>query len=487
MIIVGAGPTGLMLAGELALANVDVMLVERRPDQVLHGARAMGFHARTLEVLEQRGIADRFLAEGETMQIVGFGGAKLDIGDFPSRHPYGLHLGQARVEAILAAWVEELSVPIQRGRSVAGVIQDDAGAVVELGDGSSLRASYVVGCDGGRSVVRKAAGIEFAGWDPSTSYMLAEVSMPDSPTMGFTVDEKGRHAIGPMDDGEHRVRLVVQEVPAKQDPEPTFEELRDGIVAVWGTDFGVHSPTQLSRFSDAARQATAYRAGRLFVAGDAAHVHSPMGGQGLNTGVQDAVNLGWKLAQVVHGTSPDGLLDSYHDERHPIGAWVLQSTLAQTAAARGDDRTESLRAMLADVLVMDEPRRHLGGLLSGLSLHYDLGDGHPLLGRRMPDLDLATADGPVRLSTLLHGARPLLLDLGDAGGFDLTPWGERIHLVSAQCEGAWELPVLGDVPAPAAVLVRPDGYVAWVGALGDPALPLALTRWFGAPSGGRQG
>ena len=251
---------------------------------------------------------------------------------------------------------------------------------------------------------------------------------------------------------------------------------------MYGTDFGLRSATWISRFTDMTRQAASYRDGRVLLAGDAAHVHPPQGGQGLNIGVQDAVNLGWKLAQVVHGSSPEALLDTYHAERHPVGARVLHTTMAAVALSTPDDRHAALRDIVTDVLGMDEPRKRIAAMMSGLDVHYDLGEGHPLLGRRMPDLDVRTADGPVRVFTLLHDARPLLLDLGGPGGFDVSAWAHRVRLVEATYDGAWELPVIGEVPAPAAVLVRPDGYVAWVGDLTDPDLPRALTTWFG-PAG----
>ncbi len=261
--------------------------------------------------------------------------------------------------------------------------------------------------------------------------------------------------------------------------EPTLRDLSEGLIAVYGTDYGVHSPTWISRFTDTTRQAATYRKGRVLLAGDAAHVHSPVGGQGLNTGVQDAVNLGWKLAQVVNGTSPESLLDTYHAERHPVAARVLRNTMAQVALMRADDRTEALREAVAELLSMDEPRKRFAAMMSGLDIHYDLGEGHPLLGRRMPDLDLVTADGPLRVYTLLHDARPVLLNLGEPGGFDITPWADRVHSVDATYEGAWELPAIGPVPAPTAVLIRPDGYVAWVGDGTQQGLVGALTTWFG--------
>ena len=260
---------------------------------------------------------------------------------------------------------------------------------------------------------------------------------------------------------------------------PALRDLRRALVAVWGTDFGVHSPTWISRFTDMTRQAASYRNGRVLLAGDAAHVHYPVGGQGLNVGVQDAVNLGWKLAQVARQTSPEDLLDTYHAERHPVAARVLQNTMAQTALTRGDARTSALRDTMSELLGMDEPRKWIAAMISGLDIHYDLGEGHPLLGRRMPDLDLVTADGPLRVFTLLHGARPVLLNLGEPGRFDITGWADRVQLTDAKYTGPWELPVLGEVTAPAAVLIRPDGHVAWVGEGTDLGLPGTLTAWFG--------
>jgi hypothetical protein len=268
--------------------------------------------------------------------------------------------------------------------------------------------------------------------------------------------------------------------------EPTLRDLSEALIRVYGTDYGVRDPTFISRFTDTTRQAASYRAGRVLLAGDAAHVHSPAGGQGLNIGVQDAVNLGWKLAQVVDGISPPDLLDTYHAERHPVAARVLQNTMAQTALMRpADARLEALRATVSELLSMDEPRKRFAAMMSGLDIHYDLGEGHPVLGRRMPDLDLVTTDGPTRVFTLLHEARPVLLNLGPPGGFDIAPWADRVRLVDADHDGPWELPVLGEVPAPAAVLIRPDGHVAWAGDLSDPELPRALTTWFGMPTQAR--
>jgi 2-polyprenyl-6-methoxyphenol hydroxylase-like FAD-dependent oxidoreductase len=480
VVIAGGGPTGLMLAGELALAGIDVVVVERRTGQEFNSARAGGLYARTIEVLDQRGIAERFLAAGYVVPALGFAGIPMDISDFPTRHNYVLALWQREFEPILEAWVDELGVPILHGREVLGFVEDGTGLDVEISGAASLRAGYLVGCDGGRSLVRQAAGIDFPGSDPSRSWLIAEVEMADEPEIGMRPEGGG---IGPVnrekEGGPYGVVLTEERVV--QDGVPTLQDLKELLVDAYGTDYGVHSPTWLSRFTDMTRQAASYRRGRVLLAGDAAHVHPPHGGQGLNTGVQDAVNLGWKLAQVVKGTSAESLLDTYHAERHPVGARVLHNTKAQVALSNSDDRHLALKDTMTELLAMDEPRRHIAGMLSGLDIHYELGDGHPLLGRRMPDLDLQLADGPTRVFALLHDARPVLLNLGGPGDLERSSWGDRVRLVDAsQQDRVWELPVLGEVAAPAAVLIRPDGYVAWAGDLTDEALPRAVSAWFGA-------
>ena len=493
VVIAGGGPTGLMLAGELALAGVDVAIVERRPNQDLPGSRAGGLHARIIEVFDQRGIADRFLAEGQVAQVAGFAFIRLDLSDFPTRHNYGLGLWQNHIERILAGWVEELPVTIYRGREVTGFAQDDTGVDVDLAGGESLRAQYLAGCDGGRSLIRKAAGIEFPGWDPTASALIAEVEVEEEPELGIRQDDLGTHAFGREEyaivDGEvvfkeeGPIRVMVTERQPGSKEQPTLHDLSEALVAVYGTDYGVHNPTWISRFTDTTRQAATYRKGRVLLAGDAAHVHSPAGGQGLNTGVQDAVNLGWKLAQVVKKTSPPGLLDTYHSERHPVAARVLRNTMSQTALMRpADARLEALRETMAEILGIDEARKRFAGMMSGLDIHYELGEGHPLLGRRMPDLDVVTADGPVRVFTLLHEARPVLINFGKPGGFDIAPWADRVRGIDAEYTGTWELPVLGEVTAPAAVLIRPDGHVAWVGDPIERGVAEALTTWFGPPA-----
>jgi 3-(3-hydroxy-phenyl)propionate hydroxylase len=481
VVIAGGGPTGLMLAGELALAGVDVAIVERREGQDLAGLRAGGLHVRTIEVLDQRGIADRFVSQGQAIRRAPFAGTTLDISDLPTRHNYFLALWQTRIERILADWVGELAVPICRGREVTSFVQDNTRVDIELSDGRSLRAKYLVGCDGSRSLIRKKAGIDFPGWDPSTSYLIAEVEMAEEPEWGLRRSEKGINAVAKLEDGK-RARVVLNEQHVGQSDEPTLRDVREALIAVYATDYGLRSATYISRFTDMARQAASYRDRRVLLAGDAAHMHSPVGGQGLNIGVQDAVNLGWKLAQVVHGTSPESLLETYHAERHPVGSRVLRNTMALTVIDRGDDRIGALREMLSELLQMDEPRKQYFAMMSGLDIHYDFGKGHPLLGRRMPDLDLVTANGSLRVFTLLHDARPVLLNFAEPGGFDIAPWADRVQLIDAKYVGTWELPALGAVTAPTAVLIRPDGYVAWVGDPTQVELADALTTWFGPPA-----
>jgi 2-polyprenyl-6-methoxyphenol hydroxylase-like FAD-dependent oxidoreductase len=414
------------------------------------------------------------------------------MSDFPTRHPYSLGIWQNQIERILASWIAELPVRIYYACEVAGFAQDDSGVDVELSGDGSLRARYLVGCDGGRSLIRTAAGIEFPGWDATRSNLIAEVEMTEEPDLGIRHDAVGVHSIGRLEyeicDGEvvyadeGPVRVLVTERQLGAGGEPTLHELSEALITVYGTDFGMHGPRWISRFTDMTRQAAAYRAGRVLLAGDSAHVHYPAGGQGLSLGVQDAVNLGWKLAQVVSGTSPVSLLDSYHDERHPVAARALQHTMAQAALQRRDERMKPLVDLVSELASMDEPRERLAGIISGLDIRYDIGEGHPLLGRRMPDLDLVIGERAVRVFELLHEAKPVLLALGEPGGFDIAAWADRVRSIDADYAGPWELPVLGAVAAPAAVLIRPDGYVAWVGEGTDAGLRDALVTWCGAPA-----
>ena len=501
VVIAGGGPTGLMLAAELALARVDVVVLERRPDQELAGSRAGGLHARTIEILDQRGVAERFLEAGETAQAAAFALNILDLSDFPTRHPYSLGLFQNKIERILAEWVLELGVPIRYGVEVAGFSQDEeredggdsrGGVEIELAGGETLRAAWLVGCDGGRSRIRKAAGIDFPGWDATTSALIAEVEMSEEPQVGSINDELGVRGMNVLEDGK-TVRVIVTEQQLGPAGDVSLDQLRAALVVGYGTDFGVHDPIWVSRFTDSTRQAAAYREGRILLAGDSAHIHYPTGGQGIQNGIQDAVNLGWKLAQVIHDTSPEALLDTYEAERRPVTARTLRQTMAQTALMRPDasGRLEALREAMAETLLTDEPRRHFAGLLSQLDIQYEIGGGdgtgedgksHPLLGRRMPDLDLVTPEGPLRVYSLLHAARPVLINLGDPRSLDFSLWADRVQSVDASYDGPWELPVIGAVTPPSAVLVRPDGHVAWVGSGSEAGLPDALATWFGRPS-----
>ena len=400
VVIAGGGPTGLMLAGELALAGIDVAIVERRATQALPGSRAGGLHARTLEVLDQRGIVDRFLALGKVMQVAGFALIPLDISDAPTRHAHGLALWQEPIERALATWVDELAVPVQRGLEVTSFVQDEGGVDVELSDGRTLRAQYLVGCDGGRSLIRRHAGIEFPGSEPSISYLIAEVAMTAEPPWGIRRDARGINGLGKLDDGT-RVRAVLNEPEVRHGDAPTLDDLRAALVALYGTDFGVHDATR------------------------------------------------------------------------------VRAVLNEPEVRHGDERTKALHRIMATMLAMDEPRRRYGAMLSGLDIHYDLGPGHPLLGRRMPDLDVVSADGPRRVFGLLRTARPILLELGEPGVLDIAAWADRVERVAARHDGAWALPVLGAVAPPSAVLIRPDGHVAWVGEGTDHGLREALTTWFG--------
>jgi 2-polyprenyl-6-methoxyphenol hydroxylase-like FAD-dependent oxidoreductase len=478
VIIAGGGPTGLMLAAELALGGVNVAIVEKRPNQDVEGSRASGLHPRALELLDQRGVVDKFLRQGTKHYAVALAGTTLDASDRPSRHNYTLGLWQERIERGLAEWMTELAVTLYRGCALTTFVEAENSVDVQLADGRSLRCRYLVGCDGGRSIVRKIAGIGFPGSKPQASYLIFEGLMDGDPPLGVRYGDRGLYALGKLDGGPG-LRGVVTEKRLERDDSPGEADLRAALTAAYGSDLGIRQVTWISRFTDAARQAETYRKGRVLLAGDAAHIHSPVGGQGLNVGLQDAVNLGWKLAQVVKGISPDALLDTYHTERHPIGAALLEFTLALTALNRGDEHSTALRGFLANIMKMDEPRRCYAANVSGLDICYGPEGAHPLIGRRLPDLDVTTETGPTRVFNLMHDAHPLFFNFGASEIIMHKRWGRRVKQINATLESVCELPVIGVVPAPSAVLVRPDGHVAWVGSESSEGLIEALATWFG--------
>ncbi|WP_391858895.1 FAD-dependent monooxygenase [Streptomyces rhizosphaerihabitans] len=509
VVIAGAGPTGLMLACELRLAGVDVVVAERLA-QRSGESRAGGIHSRTLEVLDQRGILDRFLAEGELQPVGHFSGLYLDFDESESRHPYPLMILQSAIERLLEERAAELGVRVRRSCEVSGIRQDGTGVTVELRTAeqteqteqmaqaeqtapATLRARYLVGCDGGRSIVRKLAGIGFPGTAATMTALIGDVELPDLPEdyVWIRRTAAGDYSAIAFEPGWHRVITSEFDRVAGRDEPVTFEQLRQSLVRVAGTDFGMRNPRWISRFNDAARQASRYRQGRVLLAGDAAHIHFPAGGQGLNMGVQDAVNLGWKLASVVRGQAPGSLLDTYHTERHPVGERVLHNTRAQSALIRPGPQTDALREVFGALMVFDDVNRRLRHMLTALDIRYPSDGDHPLEGRRVPDADLKAPDGVTRVHELLHAARPVLLDLcgsaevaAVAGG-----WAGRVDLIEARSEDEyWPVPAIGEISAPAALLIRPDGHVGWaadtVGAPDVSALRTALTTWCGpAPQG----
>ncbi|WP_328443569.1 FAD-dependent monooxygenase [Streptomyces sp. NBC_00386] len=491
VVIAGAGPTGLMLACELRLAGADVIVVERLA-QRSGESRAGGIHSRTLEILDQRGVLERFLAEGQLQPVGHFSGLYLDFDESESRHPYPLMILQSAIERLLEEWAVQLGVRVRRGCEVSGLRQDEGGVSVEVGGERdvpvTLRARYLVGCDGGRSTVRRLAGIGFPGTEATMTALIGDVELPGLGEDYVWVRRTagGDYSAIAFEPGWHRVITSEFDRGADRDEEVTFERLRESLVRVAGTDFGMRNPRWVSRFNDAARQADRYRTGRVLLAGDAAHIHFPAGGQGLNMGVQDAVNLGWKLAAVVRGRAPESLLDTYHAERHPVGERVLHNTRAQSALVRPGPQTDALREVFGSLMVFDEVNQYLRHLLTALDIRYPVDGDHPLVGRRVPDADLKASDGATRVHELLHAARPVLLDLAGSPGAAAAArgWADRVDVVEARSEDEhWIVPALGEIPAPDALLVRPDGHVAWAVAAGTPpdaaALRAALEAWFG--------
>lgn len=467
VVVAGAGPTGLMLAAELRLHGVGVVVVDKAAEPT-DFVRALGLHVRSIEVLDQRDMLERFLAEGTKYPLGGFFAAisKPAPERLDTAHGYVLGIPQTTTERLLAERAAELGVDVRRGCELVGLDQDEDGVTAELADGSRLRARYLVGCDGGRSTVRKLCGIGFPGEPSRVDTLLGEVKVTASPeTMAAVTDEvrktQKRFGVGPLDGEWSRVVVPADGVAEDRSTPPSLDELTGRLEAIAGTDFGAHSPRRLARIGDATRQAERYRSGRVLLAGDAAHIHPPVGGQGLNLGLQDAFNLGWKLAAEIAGWAPADLLDSYQDERHPVATAVLDNTRAQMQLMSTEPGARAVRRLVSELMDFDEVNRHLTEKIIALDVRYDFGGEHDLIGRRMRDLEL----GPGRLYELMRAGRGLLLDR--TGELSVEGWADRVDHVG-----------VGDELDAPAVLLRPDGHVAWVGHDQQDLLP-HLSTWFG--------
>ncbi len=469
VVISGGGPTGMMLAAELRLHGVDVVVVERDAEPTTM-VRSLGLHPRSIEVLDQRGLLGRFLAHGQQYPgaLGHFAAIDVPAPQLDTAHGYVLGIPQPVTDRLLTERAVELGAQVRRGSEVVAVAQDDDGVDVTLDDGTTLRAGWLVGCDGGRSLVRRAIGVDFPGEAARTEWVLGEVRVTAAPEEIARVVAEVRQVhkgfgVGPAGDGWHRAVVPAAAVTEDRSVPPTIDELRTRLRALAGTDFGVHSPRAITRFTDATRLAERYRVGRVLLAGDAAHVHPPLGGQGLNLGIQDAFNLGWKLAAQVAGWAPPGLLDTYGTERRPVAEDVLSLTRAQSELLLVEPGPLAVRRLLTELMGFEDVNRYLAERLAGTGIRYDVGDGPELLGRRLPDLALPQG----HLYGLMHAGRGLLLD--QRGTLPPAGWQDRVdHVVGAT-----------DLEAPA-VLLRPDGHVVWLGD-NEADLTVHLRRWFGEP------
>ena len=479
VLVAGAGPAGLMLAAELALAGVEVAVVDRLPRRSPY-CRGFTLNARSLELLDRRGIVDRFLAEGPTVAYGMFvdPSRPLDLTAMDTDHPYTLGIAQTRVEELLEQWLAERGVPVRWGHEVVGLQQDGDGVDVTVrtdGEHQHWRVGYLAGCDGSRSVVRKCAGIGFPGTPATTYWLLADVELTNPADLPYGVTE-GEHGAVFVIPRPGYVRIVLDEPapPADRAQPVELASFQQVLNATLGRPVGLANPRWLTRFSDAARQADRYTAGRVVLAGDAAHIHPPAGAVGVNVALADAVNLGWKLAATVLGHAPDGLLDSYHQERHEVGARVLRTTRAQAILGGRDPHLAPVRDLFGELGGLPSVDKYLAELATGVSTRYaaKIPGDHPWLGRLAPNLKLTVGERHTSVAELLHPARPVLVHLG-AGPLPSGADG-RVDIHHARCP---------EQPDLRGLLVRPDGHTAWISTTTDPqaadTLTTALTTWFG--------
>ncbi|MEG9553412.1 MULTISPECIES: FAD-dependent monooxygenase [Streptomyces] len=483
VLVVGAGPTGMTLAAELRLAGARVTVLERLARRSGE-SRGLGFTTRTMEILDQRGLLSRF-GDIETSTVGHFGGLPIDFSLLDGAGQAAKSVPQSETESRLEEWAVELGADIRRGDEVLAVREGGAGVEVDLRgpDGpATLTAPWLVGCDGGRSTVRGAAGFDFPGTAATMEMFLADVKGVElAPRMTGQTLSGGMVMVGPLPGGVTRIVVCERGTPPRRrESPPEFAEVAAAWERLTGESIAHAEPVWVSCFGDATRQVTTYRRGRVLLAGDAAHIHLPAGGQGMNTGIQDAMNLGWKLGAVATGRAPESLLDSYHEERHPVGSRLLMNTRAQGLLLLGGPEVQPLREVFGELVRFDEVARHLAAMVSGQEIRYDVGGGgHPLLGRRMPHLELLGAEHKTSTTELLRTGRGLLLDL--TGNARLrqraVPWAARVDTVVAEPQDG---PAVQGLAGTTALLIRPDGHVAWAAPGSHHDLPMALERWFGS-------